>query len=179
MNIMRCELGPSKSRARSLRGFRLLLVSLVAALTIVACGGNGDAESHYEQGRDYSDDRFFEQAIDEFDASLRIDPEYADAYASRGTAYFRLGEYAQALADYDAALRINPDEAMFYVSRGAVYSGSEEYDRAIADYDAALRINPIADDAVGRIRQPGQCLRSVGGIRASLCRLRRRRSHRP
>ena len=112
---MRCELWPSKSRALSLLGFRLLLVSLVAALAIVACGGNGDAESHLEQGRAYYEDGSFEQAIDELDAAIRLDPEMAEAYSGRGSSYFGLGEYDRAIADFEEAIRLDPELEVAYL----------------------------------------------------------------
>jgi tetratricopeptide (TPR) repeat protein len=137
-----CELSLSNSHAHRLRSFGLLLVSLAAALSIVACGGNSEAESHFNQGRADLEDGSLEQAIDEFDTAIRLDPEFVEAYEYRAWVYIHLAEYGRAIADSDAALHIDPEYSPAYGSRAAAYAYLREYDQSVADLDSALRINP-------------------------------------
>jgi tetratricopeptide (TPR) repeat protein len=45
----------------------------------------------------------YEEALADYSASLRIDPRYANAYANRGLAYFRLNRKPQACQDFQKA----------------------------------------------------------------------------
>ena len=48
-------------------------------------------------------------AIADYDTAIRLNPNDAYAYISRGHAKEELGRYSEALADYDTAIRLNPN----------------------------------------------------------------------
>jgi len=51
-------------------------------------------------------------AIAEYQAALRIRPDYAEAHVNLGNSLSRIpGRQPEAIAEYRAALRINPDYA--------------------------------------------------------------------
>jgi tetratricopeptide (TPR) repeat protein len=51
-------------------------------------------------------------AIAEFQAALRINPDYAEAHVNLGDALAKIpGRQVEAIAEYRAALRIRPDYA--------------------------------------------------------------------
>src|SRR5262249_47557919 len=64
------------------------------------------------------------------------------AYAFRGLAYIKTGDYDRAIRDYDEAIRLDPKFVRAYEERGAAYSWKGDYDRAIRDYDEAIRLDP-------------------------------------
>jgi tetratricopeptide (TPR) repeat protein len=47
-------------------------------------------------------------ALDDYNAALRLDPNFALAYNNRAVLYKKMGDRAKALADYEAALRLDP-----------------------------------------------------------------------
>jgi len=47
-------------------------------------------------------------ALDNYNAALRLDPNFAQAYNNRAVLYKKMGERSKALADYEAALRLDP-----------------------------------------------------------------------
>ena len=47
-------------------------------------------------------------ALSDYDAALKLDPNFALAYNNRAVLYKKMGERAKALADYEAALRLDP-----------------------------------------------------------------------
>lgn len=53
-----------------------------------------------------------QEAIEDCNISLRLDPANAFAYLNRGNAYYDLGNYAQAAADYRETLRLDPSNTL-------------------------------------------------------------------
>ena len=51
----------------------------------------------------------YEKAIKNFDAAVKIDPEYFQAYYGKGTCYELLGDKKNAIENYKEALKIKPD----------------------------------------------------------------------
>ena len=51
--------------------------------------------------------RDFAGAIEDFDAVIRLKPDYAEAYDGRGNARMATGQYAAAISDFDKALELN------------------------------------------------------------------------
>jgi len=52
--------------------------------------------------------------------TIRINPNYAEAYYNRGIAYQNLGEKQGAIGDYTEAIRINPSYADAYYNRALI-----------------------------------------------------------
>lgn len=47
-------------------------------------------------------------AIKDYDEAIKLDPKFANAFNSRGSAYFEKGQYDRAILDYDQAIRLDP-----------------------------------------------------------------------
>ena len=103
------------------------------------------AETYFIRGREKFGLGDYEAAIADFDAAIRIQPNYALAYCGRGFAKEGLGQYFAAISDYDTAIRLQPNYAYAYHSRGNAKSSLGQHYAAIADYDTAIRLKP--DDA--------------------------------
>jgi len=75
--------------------------------------------------------------------------ELADAYYSRGLAYYNQANYDLAIADYTRAIEFDPKDADTYDNRGVAYNQKGEYDLAIADYTAAIKLKPEDSTSYG------------------------------
>src|ERR687896_749053 len=96
----------------------------------------------YNKGvNDMSNEKFLD-AIRSFDLSLRIDPQFVDAWIKRGYAHFHLGEYTVAIASYDRALEVDVDNAEAWNLKGLAYYKMKNYDKAIECCEKAIDINP-------------------------------------
>jgi tetratricopeptide (TPR) repeat protein len=84
----------------------------------------------------------YSEATQDFDASLRLKPDQADAFAGRGYAWERKGDYDRAIADSTQAIRLQADSESFYVIRGVAYERKRDYVHAFADFTTAVRLNP-------------------------------------
>lgn len=114
-----------------------LLLALVLALTLCACGQKGHAlrwQEQYDLGVRYLSEGNYEEAIIAFTAAIEIDPKQADAYIGRGDAYIGSGEteenLAAALADYQSVLELDDTRADAYLGMADVYIRQGDYEKA-------------------------------------------------
>ncbi|WP_161491954.1 tetratricopeptide repeat protein [Bradyrhizobium centrolobii] len=95
--------------------------------------------------------RSYSEAIDQFDKATFYNPNFADAYASKGNCLEKLGRFDDALVAYDKALSIKPDLENAWLGRGNAFRNLKRYDEAFATYGKALSIKPdFANAWVGR-----------------------------
>ena len=72
-----------------------------------------------------------------------MDPNYAKAYNSRGTAYNFKGEHNRAIEDFSKVIALDPNDAYAaYTNRGLAYYRKGQHDRAIKDYNKAIALAP-------------------------------------
>jgi tetratricopeptide (TPR) repeat protein len=83
-----------------------------------------------------------EGMIADYSEALRLNPEYAEAFANRGFARYRSGDAEGAIADLDEALRLDPLLPEAFNNRGNARYDRGEEEGAIADYSQELRLNP-------------------------------------
>ena len=74
--------------------------------------------------------------------ALRLNPDDASVFRSRGIAKSVLDRDEEAIADLDEALRLNPEDAFAHRWRGIAKSALDRREEAISDFDEALRLNP-------------------------------------
>ena len=58
----------------------------------------------------YAEQKRYDQALQAFNRSLEIDPEYGWALTSKGSVLMQAGRPEEAIKDFDAALNISPDD---------------------------------------------------------------------
>jgi tetratricopeptide (TPR) repeat protein len=93
----------------------------------------------------------FRGALVEYNQAIKLDPNYADVYYSRGAIRYELGDKQGAIADYNQAIKINPNYAKAYYNRGLASYELGDKQGAIADYNLAIKLDPkYADAYIGR-----------------------------
>jgi len=107
-----------------------------------------DVEAIYAAGNAHAKAGAYDQAIEQYDHVIRLDPDHINALNNRGNAYLAKGAYEEAVADFDKAIVLKPDFATAYCNRGNAFQGRGEYDRAIRDYGVALQLKPDMDVAL-------------------------------
>ena len=106
-------------------------------ITTISTGGQATAEQII----------IIDKAIADYNQAVRLDPNYAVAYKSRGNAYADKGEFNLAIADFNRAIMLDPNYAVAYSNRGITYADMGDDNRAIADYNQAIRLHPDYADA--------------------------------
>ncbi len=121
-----------------------------ACSRLIRSGGESTenrAIAYYNRAIHYDRIKDPDNAIRDYDESLRLNPRYASAYYNRGNIYRNKKDHKKAIADYDQALRFNPQHANAYNNRGNSYKDIGNLQQAISDYSAAVRIKPDHSDA--------------------------------
>jgi tetratricopeptide (TPR) repeat protein len=100
------------------------------------------AVAYLNRGLEYFDKGYYDQAINDYSASIGLDARNADVYNNRGTAYQAKHDFDSAIGDFNTAISLNPRHALAYNNRGIAHASKGEYDLAIASYDGAIGLDP-------------------------------------
>ncbi|MDB5481186.1 MAG: hypothetical protein JWO83_2239 [Caulobacteraceae bacterium] len=85
-------------------------------------------------------------AIDDFNASIKLDATIGDAYVNRGAALIAQKKYAEGRADIDKGLPLGPDEPQkAYYNRGLADDYLDDEKAAYFDYLKASQLDPDWD----------------------------------
>ena len=87
------------------------------------------------------------EAIRDFEETLRIKPDDADAHNNLALALAGGGLLPEAIQHHEAAVRIEPNSSVFHNNLGDDLSDAGRLDDAIAQYREALRLDPKNPDA--------------------------------
>ena len=78
----------------------------VGALVLAACSrGDTEAKEHFSLGLAFQEEEQWQEAIAEYNASIRLDPSFAEAYGSRGSTYIKQDQHDRTINDLDEAIR--------------------------------------------------------------------------
>ena len=108
---------------------------------------NASAIDHYNKGRAKHNLGQYEAAIVDYNAAIRLKPDFLLAYNNRGLAKYYLSQYDAAIADYDTAIQLEPKFAGAYSNRGLAKYYLGQYNAAIADCDKAIWFEPELAEA--------------------------------
>src|SRR5205823_3447801 len=116
------------------------------------------------------------EAVEHYEAALRLEPGYVDADYAWGNALARQGKLAEAVEHYEAALRVKPDHANAHTNAGAALVGQGKLAEAIEHYQQALRAKPDHADAHTNL---GEALAQQGKLDEAIEHYRRALEIRP
>lgn len=137
---------------------------------------NLDAFEFYSKGRAFLERHEVVEnldfAIQMFDEALKLDQDFALAYAGLGEAYWRKYQDTRenvwvdpAIAASDRALALDPYQAQVHISLGMIYHGTGKTERAIEEFERAAELRPVSDDA---FRWLGLCYTRKGEMERAI-----------
>ena len=111
-------------------------------------GKSPDADvPRYNLGLNLQNKGKIDEAIEQYQIALKINPDYADAHMNLGIAFFKKGWIDNAIEQYQIALKINPDYADAHMNLGVAFFKERWIDKAIEQYQIALKLKPDNVDA--------------------------------
>lgn len=124
-------------------------VALAAALIVVnwprenpMAGVNFAAELRTNLGVSLQVRRQSEAALAQYDAALKMDPQYADAHYYRGTLLRDLGRREEARLEFQAALAARPNHEKALHDLAVLHYDNGQVEKAAALLRRALAVNP-------------------------------------
>lgn len=119
--------------------FNYIILIIVILFVAIACGKSAD--EYYNEGVEYDEKLDYEKALNSFSLAIKLQPDFAEAYAYRAGTFYSLGDYDSALRDANKAIQINHELASAYNIRGIIYLDKNEFDKAIIDFNKSLTID--------------------------------------
>ena len=89
--------------------------------------------AYYSRGLAHAEKGEVDFAIENYNESIQLNPDFADAYNYRGIAYRNKGEIDRAIEDHDQAIRIKSDNVLFYNDRSMALLQAQEWEKAKSD----------------------------------------------
>src|SRR2546428_13503188 len=105
------------------------------------------AIAHQQRAFSYANDQRFQDALNDLNEAIKINPRDARAYEQRAAVEMRINDYDKALADYGEAIKTNPGEIRYHLYRSYIYELRGDIQNAMADTDRALKFNPRNKEA--------------------------------
>lgn len=106
-----------------------------------------DAYAYLNRGYCYHKLKEYQNAVEDANKGIEIDPRNAVAWNNRGSSKNELNKYEDAIIDLNEAIRLNPQSYTSWSIRGNSKNNLGKYEDAIVDLNEAIRLNPQDDVA--------------------------------
>ena len=117
------------------------------------------------KARILAEKREFDKAWAAYDIAIRIDPERADYYVSRGNCRLLQGDRKNPLADLDQAIRLEAENSDASRIRGLIRRDQGNLGEAIDDLTVVIRLEPGSSAGP---RDPWRSMEAETGVRESV-----------
>jgi tetratricopeptide (TPR) repeat protein len=107
--------------------------------------GNQDIARLFETGTHALTEGRWPDAVAAFTKIIERDPDFAEGWNKRATAYYLMGEYRKSLADCDEVIKRNPLHYGALSGYGMIYIQLDQPARALEYFERALAVNPNMD----------------------------------
>jgi tetratricopeptide (TPR) repeat protein len=107
--------------------------------------GNQDIARLFETGTHALTQGRWADAVAAFTRIIERDPDFAEGWNKRATAYYLMGEYRKSLADCDEVVKRNPYHYGALSGYGMIYIQLDQPARALEYFERALAVNPNMD----------------------------------
>lgn len=112
--------------------------------------GDAKAVPSFSEGVALLNREAYEAAIERFELSTRIDPDFAEAYNQCSLAHYLLGHWEEAIADARRTIRRVPQHFGAVAGMGHAYVQLGNFEQALQCYKQAMAINPRME-AIARV----------------------------
>ena len=92
----------------------------------------------------------YDRARSSFEAAIRLDPHYAEAYNNLGTLAHSQGDMSKAEKMYRKALKLKPDSPSTLKNLGTLYYAEQKFKKGDKAYHQAIDLDPQALERTGR-----------------------------
>jgi tetratricopeptide (TPR) repeat protein len=104
--------------------------------------------AYYQLGVYYSNNNSYQEAIEEFNKSYQLDPNYGWALAGLAATYRKMGDYEKAIECFEKWASISPENALPLHRMAYVYFRRGEFDKVLEKEKEALDRDPDSIDSL-------------------------------
>ncbi|CAD8210387.1 unnamed protein product [Paramecium octaurelia] len=97
--------------------------------------------NYYMEGLIYQKVVDKNQALQDYDEAIELNPKNQLPYYQRGVLQSEIGNNDQTLIDYNTSIALDPNNSNFYTKRGALLKELNVNDKAYQDYNKALELD--------------------------------------
>ncbi len=94
-------------------------------------------EGYNSRGIAYFNLKQYEAALKDYNRSISLNPDYANAYNNRGNLFKTIGETDKALEDMNKAIQLKPGDSRPYINKGILLMEQNNYEEAILQFNKA------------------------------------------
>jgi len=105
------------------------------------------AEAYHHRGLVQMQFEEYQQALADFDQSIKLGNSTPQIYINRGNALQEMGEVQRAVADFTQAIKLNPTLGRAYDNRSAALAELGFYKESLADSNEAIKLDPSYPEA--------------------------------
>jgi len=99
-------------------------------------------ELYYSLGNLADNKEHWDEAIDDYQKAIALDPNYLNAYSGLGGDYFEKRQFDLEVANYMKVTELDPKDADSFYWLGTAYEDTGNFNDAVAAYVTALKIEP-------------------------------------
>ncbi|OUB80580.1 hypothetical protein BK744_01780 [Bacillus thuringiensis serovar zhaodongensis] len=114
---------------------------------LIALNIENKHEVYNNIGLVYLELKNYKKAIENFDKSLLINPNYTISYANKAIVYFELKQMKESLYCLNTAISYENDNEEYIFNRAFLFNEIKEYDKCVDDLNKLLNINPLNKEA--------------------------------
>lgn len=130
----------------------------------------------YNLGKSLAALEKYDEAVEVLSKLVQEKPDFANAYAILGDAYFGKNRFEESVSAYQNALAIEPKDAITHCNLGIAQHRLNKYEAAIQSFDKAVKIDPQLAEAYGN---RGVSLFALGRLKDALADFRRAETMNP
>lgn len=82
-----------------------------------------------------------DEALENFNVVIQIDPKYAPSYNGRGLVWDRFYKFDEAIKDFTQAIKIDPNNPVYLHNRGCCFRNMGNLESSISDFNDAIRLD--------------------------------------
>lgn len=98
--------------------------------------------AYFNRGWAFNFSGRYERALQDFDKAISLEPDFEQAFRSKGDVYRRKGMIKRAIAEFDRAIAIKPDYAAAFADRALAYLALGMVEKALEDFDKTIALLP-------------------------------------
>ena len=100
----------------------------------------------------------FNEALEDCNKVIKINPKNAQAYYNRAIIQNQLEQHNMAIESLNLAIQYNPNYAEAYKHKGQIFLNLKNYNEAFNNFSHAFEINPNLDYLLGRLIFSKHCI---------------------